>query len=162
MARNGFIGVLRFSVRRTKTMLRWLMPGYLQAHAEAHPHSWWLLTVVAIALAYFHSHKPRTDFNDRAVMVLFAFCGAAIIILLAFDTNQHVPFEQMIAVTCVYGSGLYAILFSALRARAARLTRTRGEKWIKEMDYPYLLLGAVGLMLSINKLDVVSDRMNSD
>jgi peptidoglycan/LPS O-acetylase OafA/YrhL len=137
-------------------MLRWFpdLPAYLKAH----PNGWWFITVGVIVIAYAYSKRPRHSWADRALMIILALCAAAIITLFASDTNRHVPFEEMFAVTCVYGSGLYAIVFDALRSRAARLTITRGDKWIKELDYPYLFLGAVGLMVSINKLDVVSDR----
>lgn len=138
-------------------MLGWL-PDV--PYLEAHPHWWWLFTVFVIGVAYIHSHDASTNRPNRWWMALFALCGLAVVVLVAIDTSHKVTFEMMIAMTCVFGSGLYACLADLLRfGWAAQLTRTRGEKWIKEMDYPYLLLGAGGLMLSINKLDVVSDRI---
>ena len=42
---------------------------------------------------------------------------------------------------------------------AAALTRWRGEVWVKEMDYIYLLLGACGLAMSISRLDIVTEKL---
>jgi hypothetical protein len=33
--------------------------------------------------------------------------------------------------------------------------------WVKELDYVYLLLGACGLAMSTNRLDVVSEKMSA-
>jgi hypothetical protein len=40
------------------------------------------------------------------------------------------------------------------------LTNWRDEKWAKEMDYVYLVLGAVGLAISTNRLDIVDQKLS--
>lgn len=47
----------------------------------------------------------------------------------------------------VFGITLYVFLCEwLLRSLASFLTRTRGEKWVKELDYFYLFLGAAGIL----------------
>jgi DMSO/TMAO reductase YedYZ heme-binding membrane subunit len=41
---------------------------------------------------------------------------------------------------------------------AAWLSRMRGERWTKEIDYLYLGLGAFGLIASLSQLQNVSDK----
>ena len=56
----------------------------------------------------------------------------------------------------VYGASLFMLLSEILmRGLARRLTKRRGSKWIKEMEYLYLALGIIGILGSINKLDAV-------
>jgi hypothetical protein len=43
---------------------------------------------------------------------------------------------------------------------ANSLTKLRGEKWVKEMDYFYLLIGAAGILMSVSRLEIISDRFS--
>jgi hypothetical protein len=43
-----------------------------------------------------------------------------------------------------------------LSGGSAYLTRKRGPKWVKELDYVYLGLGAVGLFASLSKVEGVT------
>src|SRR5580692_9845735 len=38
------------------------------------------------------------------------------------------------------------------------LTRKRGENWTKEIDYLYLGIGSLGIVFSINRIDIVIGR----
>jgi hypothetical protein len=40
------------------------------------------------------------------------------------------------------------------------LTAQRGEKWIKEMDYLYLAIGAAGVLVSVNRIEFVTGRFD--
>ena len=44
-------------------------------------------------------------------------------------------------------------------AIAQWLSKKRGERWVKEMEYVYLLLGCVGIVGLINRLQNIDDRM---
>jgi hypothetical protein len=58
-----------------------------------------------------------------------------------------------------YGATLFVILSTVVYQRVAPiLTRWRGKKWVKEIEYVYLLLGLIGLIGSLNRLDVVEGR----
>ncbi len=80
--------------------------------------------------------------------------------LFVFVANTILPertidFGQAISFLVMFGSALYAVLCDALRfGMAAYLTRKRGEKWIKELDYVYLTLGAFGVVGSMNRLEL--------
>jgi hypothetical protein len=41
---------------------------------------------------------------------------------------------------------------------AEYLTRKRGGKWVKELDYIYLTLGAVGVFGSLTRFEVLTGR----
>jgi hypothetical protein len=45
------------------------------------------------------------------------------------------------------------------RILAPRLTASRGDKWTKEMDYVYLTFAAVGVVWSIDRIDIVNDAI---
>jgi hypothetical protein len=58
-----------------------------------------------------------------------------------------------------YGVLLYAALSAAFQGGVGKyLTRTRGEKWVKELDYVYITIGAIGVVAALNRLDRASDR----
>jgi hypothetical protein len=60
----------------------------------------------------------------------------------------------------LYGFSLFVILSDVLIAGgAARLTALRGKKWIKELDYLYLGLGALGIFGTLNRMDVLGGRI---
>jgi hypothetical protein len=61
----------------------------------------------------------------------------------------------------MYGAGLYSGLCDIFRfGLAARLTRLRGEKWVKELDYVYLTLGAIGVLGFVNKLELAGGHFS--
>jgi hypothetical protein len=60
---------------------------------------------------------------------------------------------------CFYGTTLFVLLSEIMkRGFATYLTKTRGEKWIKEIDYLYLLVAAVGVIGSLNRIDFLTGR----
>jgi hypothetical protein len=64
-------------------------------------------------------------------------------------------------VTFLYGTMLYVVLCDVLlRGGANYLTRTRGEKWVKELDYIYLALGVIGIVGLINRIDALDGRFS--
>ena len=61
----------------------------------------------------------------------------------------------------VWGIALY--IFSCevlLQGGAQWLTKNRGEKWVKELDYFYLAFGVVGILGSVNRIEQVSGRFS--
>jgi hypothetical protein len=66
-----------------------------------------------------------------------------------------VYFKHVVLFTAVYGITLYIVLCEwLLRGGAQWLTRRCGVKWVKELDYWYLAFGLVGILGSLNRLDV--------
>jgi hypothetical protein len=71
-----------------------------------------------------------------------------------------IHFGQLAGATLVYATYLFIVLSEVLKIwLAERLTKWRSEKWAKEMDYVYLILGALGLALSTNRLGVIDDKL---
>jgi hypothetical protein len=69
------------------------------------------------------------------------------------------PIEYALTIVLSYGCLLYTTLCNSLFCGWARsLTKSRGEKWVKEIDYLYLTFGAVGIFGAVNRLDVISGR----
>ena len=57
----------------------------------------------------------------------------------------------------LYASSLFVVLSDILLGGgAAYLTRVRGETWVKELDYLYLSLGALGVFGTLNRSDILS------
>jgi hypothetical protein len=76
-----------------------------------------------------------------------------------FLVNRSVSFRELLISLIIFGSTLYVFLGEwLLLSLAGQLTLWRGEKWVKEIDYIYLMLGAVGIAGSINRLDSITGR----
>jgi hypothetical protein len=71
-----------------------------------------------------------------------------------------IPFGQIAGILFVYGVTLFTVLSDILTKQklAAYLTRQRGKNWPKEIDYIYLSIGAVGILMSLNRIDIVTER----
>lgn len=70
----------------------------------------------------------------------------------------------MVALLFGYWVALYILITDILRlGGAAYLNRRRGKKWVKELDYPYLIIGALGVVLSLNlnRLELVTEKMTN-
>jgi hypothetical protein len=111
------------------------------------------------AVAAFVASIQYSQWQSRSgVQLVIAWLLIALVILF-FAPFLVVPqsiitVHQMGVMLMFYAAALYALICDGLRfGWAARLTKKRGEKWIKELDYVYLALGALGIVGSINKLD---------
>jgi hypothetical protein len=72
---------------------------------------------------------------------------------------EPAPFSTMVALLFLYGTGLFVFLSELLLGRIGKLlTRMRGEKWTKELDYVYLSMGVIGILFSLNKIDFITGR----
>ncbi len=91
--------------------------------------------------------------EDLALVPWYPSSGTdAVVVTVA---AQHLAIGQLmherpliIAVVTVFtfATALYTILCNWLtHGGMSKLTRWRGEKWVKELDYLYILFGAVGL-----------------
>jgi hypothetical protein len=40
------------------------------------------------------------------------------------------------------------------------VTKWRGDKWTKELDYPYLILGGIGVVLAIGRPSLETGRVS--
>jgi hypothetical protein len=109
---------------------------------------------------YFPTHRgggtPRHAIVDNLIhhFIILFITVVGFWILLSSDVIQ---FGNMVALLFLYGVTLYIVLCELLQLRlAAFLTKKRGEKWIKELDYVYLTLGAVGTLGTVDRIALVS------
>jgi hypothetical protein len=126
---------------------------------------WWVTHEYLIALcgaifsAFVYSRYKRREWNVLLGLWGFVILGVWAFVWEVVDPESQVPFRNLLAILVIYSVALYAVIIDALRfGLAAYLTRKRGEKWIKELDYFYLGLGAIGVMASLNRLEMVSGR----
>lgn len=85
--------------------------------------------------------------------------SASIFIVLS-RKPEAIPFKSVASVLLIYGVGLFVILSELMLWGFARyLTVKRGEKWVKEMDYLYLSIGALGILASMNRVDFLTGRL---
>jgi hypothetical protein len=112
----------------------------------------------ALLMLFIHFWIKRRDamltFFISIVVVL-----VGMIFFVLWHTPEPIPFSEMVAVLVVYGLGLFIILSDVmLMWLAGFLTRKRGEKWVKELDYVYLTIGAVGILMSMNRIEFLTNR----
>lgn len=94
-------------------------------------------------------------FNAVSCMVTSV---AAIIVMMSLRRDE-IPLSSIVTFLLFYGAALFVVLSDFLIAGfAAHLTRVRGEKWIKEIDYIYLTLGMLGIIGALNRVTFVRDR----
>jgi hypothetical protein len=68
----------------------------------------------------------------------------------------------VISLLLIYGVAVFVLLSTLmLGGLAERLTKWRGEKWVKELDYIYLTLGSAGIVGSVNRLPFVAGRIDA-
>jgi hypothetical protein len=81
---------------------------------------------------------------------------------MASILREPVPFGTIAGVLTLYCALLFMLLSEALRLGLAKfLTRARGEKWTKEMEYVYLTMAAVGVIGSVNRAEFLTGRLDT-
>jgi hypothetical protein len=94
-------------------------------------------------------------------LMLLTFSGFIVQFFIYFIGLQKIPYYQLLLATCIFALFLFIVLSEALIVGLGRkLTGWRGEKWVKEIDYVYLFLGAVGLAMSINRLENIDQKLS--
>jgi hypothetical protein len=112
-----------------------------------------LLLFVVLGLHFYASRKkPYKRDRQRLVMVFFN-TALMVVTFVRLGLQDHVEVLDIVVANAAYGVALYVLLCDAmLSGLAAYLTERRGDKWTKEMDYFYLVLGALGLYGAINRM----------
>jgi hypothetical protein len=125
----------------------------------------WLLDHVGSVMAlgsvvFFLFHYYR-----QADAILLAFFGVIVVALgtifvLMWVHPEPIPLSHLFGILISYGILLFIVLSeSLLRGGAKWLTKVRGEKWLKEMDYVYLIVGVAGIFMSMNKIEILTGRI---
>ncbi len=95
--------------------------------------------------------------------IVFAGVFGAVAFVICINlliTPQAVSHARLMSVLAIYGVTLFVVLSVAMKVSLAFwLTKRRGEKWLKELDYLYLSLGGIGIVTSVSRLPFVTDRI---
>jgi hypothetical protein len=106
----------------------------------------------------FHFLLPQTRNQTRA---LFVVGSLAILTMIAIAFSKR-PLSIWRVLSLCYVCGIvgFAGLSQLLKdGLAARLTIRRGEKWVKELDYVYVLLGSLGIIAAANRLSFITNKL---
>lgn len=88
-------------------------------------------------------------------------CMFFVMEIASFLGKEKIHLIDLICAAIIFGCLLFVLISEAMFAGLATLLTTwRGEIWVKELDYVYLVLGAIGLALSINHLRAVDDPIS--
>jgi hypothetical protein len=118
----------------------------------------YLLTTVGTVPLHFWLGPSKS----RLSRIMTGFMLAAWLLwFLGLGFYNEIRFRDVLLAVLCYSAVLFVFLSELLmKGGAAWLTKRRGEKWIKEIDYFYLALAAAGLVISIGQLQAVSDKIS--
>jgi hypothetical protein len=122
-----------------------------------------ILPFVLLVILFKHFIRPRSSsVFELLVFSLVLMITLAGFVVIAFGSEpEPVTLSQFVTLLFGYGVMLYVILCDTLMLWLADyLTRKRGENWVKELDYLYLTLGALGVLGSVNRLELLSGRFS--
>lgn len=71
--------------------------------------------------------------------------------------NERPDFVLYFIIYAAYAAAMFVAISDGILLLSGRLTRWRGEKWVKELDYVYLALAAVGVIFAIGQLELSRD-----
>jgi hypothetical protein len=116
------------------------------------------ITFFTFGCAIWLLHFFRQTRKIILFLVLLLIASFAIFIVLA-RTREPADVLEITSVLFLYGMCLFIIICDLMMWRGAILvTRWRGDKWTKELDYVYLTIGSVGIAGTLNRLDFLPDR----
>jgi hypothetical protein len=81
--------------------------------------------------------------------------------LAAVQYGWHLTFNQFLSIDLLMSALLFVVLSEVLMGGFGQvLTKWRGDQWTKEPDYIYLILGIIGVIISIGKNSLVVSHTN--
>jgi hypothetical protein len=115
-------------------------------------------SIFAICLLVLHLASFRFKGFSLILIAIILIAISFLFVGLVYRP-EPAAFSTVVALLFLYGCGLFVFLSELLLGGVGRfLTRKRGEKWIKEMDYFYLSIGVLGVLFSLNRIDILSGR----
>jgi hypothetical protein len=114
------------------------------------------------ALLYLMAHLLKFKQDWAITFSWLMILGTTAIFAILAVTPQAMSLARMISLLLMYGVALFVLLSTyMLRGWAKRLTKRRGERWLKELDYIYLTLALAGIIASVNRLPFVIKRIDA-
>lgn len=123
----------------------------------------WFFAFAAVVLLCCHlllkSHDRWKGIRLLSAVVLLA---APLIVIALASARPLVRFSTIVTCVFVYAVSLFVVLSEILTlfGGAAALTRWRGEKWVKELDYVYFAFGSLGAILAVNRMNAVGEKLS--
>lgn len=110
-----------------------------------------------------HFVEPNADLGSALLAALPAAFGIVAFFGILYVGQHDVDVERASLFLMMYASSLFVILSDLLLAGAAAyLTKARGEKWVKEMDYVYFSLGALGVLGTLTRSDMFVTNLKNE
>ena len=106
----------------------------------------WFFAFVALVLLGWHLLLKRDNWwKGSRLLVALALLVLPLTVISLASARPLVRFSTIVTCVFVYSVSLFVLLSEILTlfGGAAALTRWRGEKWVKELDYIYLHLEAL-------------------
>jgi hypothetical protein len=135
-------------------------------------HSWisrfifisqWEVMALIAAVLVAHFVEPNADLGSALLAALPAVFGIAAFFGILYVGRHDVDVVRASLFLVMYAASLFVILSDLLLAGAAAyLTKARGERWVKEMDYVYFGLGALGVFGTLTRSDMFVTSLNND
>jgi hypothetical protein len=118
-----------------------------------------LIFVYSILLK-FHFDKPDLSYRPSSGIVAIALLFVAAFIFGGFQT-EGVDLIMLLSMAYVVGVVTFMSIGEVLvhRGVGEYLTTTRGEKWVREIEYIYLLLGTVSIISATTKFPNVTGHI---
>jgi hypothetical protein len=115
--------------------------------------------VVALLSAYYAvDFLFQRYWYARAVVIVFAL-GVLAYLFYQFIQEPQVPETLYIASLLSWGITVYLLLTEILKVGLGRWLSTNFTEppnmWVRWLEYPYLLLGILGLLVTVNRLPVM-------
>jgi hypothetical protein len=133
-------------------------------YPDAHIEQVQLSPLPGIGLLFAHIVEGRLRSTKQGIVLEFLILVGAIGYILwlfyKFVGQPKVELLEFINVLLMYGTAFYVFVAEVcLAGGASWLTKKRGSKWVKEMEYPYLAFGLVGMLIALNRMDLMQGRV---
>jgi hypothetical protein len=122
----------------------------------------WVFAFVALILLGGHLLFKGSARHKRVrLLIALLLLLAPLIVIALASARPLVRFSTIVTCVFVYAVSLFVVLSEALTlfGGAAALTRWRGEKWVKELDYVYFAFGSLGAVMAVNRMNAVAEKL---
>jgi hypothetical protein len=120
---------------------------------------------VFIASTFLRTHlsssrRLKTSRTIKGEIILGTLCIAlSVTFIVLFFDKKVVSLVGWAGFLYVYSVALFIFISELLLWKGAKyLTEKRGSKWVKELDYIYLGLGAIGIFGSLSRVEGLPGR----
>jgi hypothetical protein len=123
----------------------------------------WSFALAALALLGWHLLLGRRDqLKGVRLLCAFALLLAPLFVIGLVSARPLVRFSTIVTCTFVYAVSLFVAVSEILTlfGGATILTRWRGAKWVKELDYVYFAFGSLGAVLAVNRMNAVGEKLS--